>query len=67
MKLGDLVYTITKWTGIRWLVKKIAGKNDCGCDKRHEEWNKIELTFDDKWKNWIKQIGLNLEPVLIMF
>lgn len=54
MKLGDLVYTITKWTGIRWLVKKLAGKNDCGCDKRHREWNKIELNVGDKWKNWIK-------------
>ena len=54
MRLGDLVYTITKWTGIRWLVKKLAGDNDCGCDKRQEDWNKIELKVGDKWKNWIK-------------
>ena len=54
MRLGDLVYTITKWTCIRWLVKKLAGDNDCGCDKRQEDWNKIELKVGDKWKNWIK-------------
>lgn len=54
MKLGDLVYYFTKYTGIRWIVKKIAGKNDCGCDRRREEWNDIEIKFDDKWKKWIK-------------
>jgi len=42
MKLGDLVYHITYYTGIRWIVKKIWGE-DCGCDKRQEEWNDIEL------------------------
>ncbi len=43
MKLGDLVYTITKYTGIRWVVKtlsKIFGF-DCGCDQRREDWNNI--------------------------
>ena len=54
MKLGDLVYYFTKYTGIRWIVKKIAGENDCGCDRRREEWNDIEIKFDDKWKKWIK-------------
>ncbi len=45
MKLGDLVYYITYYTGIHWLVKKISkalGK-DCGCDKRRDEWNDIDL------------------------
>ena len=31
MRLGDIVYYITKYTGIRW-VHKIWGE-DCGCDK----------------------------------
>jgi len=45
MKLGDLVYYITYYTGIRWIVKKIWGK-DCGCDKRRDKWNDIDL---DLW------------------
>ena len=50
MRLGDLVYYITYYTGIYWLVKKISkalGK-DCGCDKRRDEWNDIDL---DLWNN----------------
>ena len=43
MKLGDLVYYITKYTGIRWLVKKLIRENDCGCDRRREEWNDIDI------------------------
>jgi hypothetical protein len=39
MRLGDLVYYITKYTGIRWVVKKIWG-DDCGCDERRIRWNK---------------------------
>lgn len=48
MRLGDIVATITKYTGIHWLVKKITkllGK-DCGCDERREKWNQI--TFKRK-------------------
>jgi|TARA_R110002153_G_scaffold98322_1_gene233336 hypothetical protein len=41
MKLGDLVYFITKWTGIRWIWKKIDP--DCGCDARRDKWNKIKF------------------------
>lgn len=57
MKLGDLVYFFTKYTGIRWLVKKITkmfGIEDCGCDKRREQWNEIELNFNRREK-WINQ------------
>ena len=45
MKLGDLVYTITYYTGIHWLVKKISKLFgfDCGCDKRRENWNNIKI------------------------
>lgn len=39
MKLGDLVYYFTKYTGIRYIWKKIYP--NCGCDQRREEWNKI--------------------------
>lgn len=42
MKLGDLIEKITTYTGIKWLVKKIWGE-DCGCDKRKEKLNDIEL------------------------
>ena len=55
MKLGDLAYTITRYTGVHWIVKRISkwrGK-DCGCDRRREEWNDIELNVGDRWKNWI--------------
>jgi len=39
MRLGDLVYYFTKYTGIRYLWKKI--NPDCGCDERREKWNVI--------------------------
>jgi len=45
MKLGDLIERITYYTGIKWLVKKVSkaiGK-DCGCDKRQEQLNDINL------------------------
>ncbi|MGI9555189.1 MAG: hypothetical protein ACR2M6_04355 [Vampirovibrionia bacterium] len=50
MKLGDLMYYFTYYTGIHWIVKKISkavGK-DCGCDKRREEWNDIDLDLWNK-------------------
>jgi len=51
MRLGDLVYYFTYYTGIRWVVKKITkwyGIQDCGCDRRRDEWNDIDL---DLWNN----------------
>ena len=42
MKLGDLIKRITTYTGIKWMVKKMFGEN-CGCDKRQEQLNDIEL------------------------
>ena len=47
--LGDVVYLLTKYTGIRWLVKKIWG-DDCGCDERQEEWNNA-VPFNSKPKD----------------
>ena len=43
MKLGDLIYYITKYTGIKALVywySKYTGK-DCGCDERRKKLNKV--------------------------
>ena len=42
MKLGDLIERVTHYTGIKRIVKKIWGE-DCGCDKRQENLNDIEL------------------------
>ena len=38
--LGDTVEQITKATGIKKAVKFLAGE-DCGCDKRKEQLNKL--------------------------
>jgi len=35
---GDVIHIITTFTGIKWVVKKIWGK-DCGCDQRREKIN----------------------------
>jgi len=42
MRLGDLIELITRYTGIKYIVKKVFGDN-CGCDKRQEQLNEIEL------------------------
>lgn len=46
--LGDLVELFTRFTGIKWIVKKFTKITgiDCGCDKRRDNWNKIKL---DRW------------------
>lgn len=38
--LGDSIEKLTKFTGIKPLVKKISGGKDCGCDKRRDKLNK---------------------------
>ena len=42
MRLGDLFYNFTYYTGIYWIVKKIWG-DDCGCDQRRDDWNDINI------------------------
>ena len=45
MGLGYLVFYFTKYTGIRYIVKRISklmGK-DCGCDERRNKWNNIKF------------------------
>jgi len=42
--LGDSIEKITKATGIHSLAQygaKIAGKKDCGCNKRKERLNRL--------------------------
>jgi hypothetical protein len=45
MGLGDLVFYFTKYTGIRYIVKKISKlrDRDCGCDERRNKWNNIKF------------------------
>ena len=40
IKIGNWIAVITKYTGIKWIVKKIWG-DDCGCDERQEQLNQI--------------------------
>ena len=50
MRLGDLVYYITYYTGIRWVVWKKIWGDKCGCDERQKqlnEWSDIDI---DLWK-----------------
>ena len=63
MKLGNLIELITTYTGIKWVVKKISkltGK-PCGCDKRKEQLNDIEL-----WQQKIKKYGLILKQMYLV-
>tara|TARA_R110001592_G_C13102792_1_gene744335 strand:+ start:1302 stop:1451 length:150 start_codon:yes stop_codon:yes gene_type:complete len=43
MKLGDLIYYITKYTGIKAVVDFLSKKTgvDCGCDERRKKLNNI--------------------------
>tara|TARA_R110000765_G_scaffold107231_1_gene198002 strand:+ start:1126 stop:1281 length:156 start_codon:yes stop_codon:yes gene_type:complete len=40
--LGDTVAFITKYTGIRWIVRRVSKifKKDCGCAARQETLNR---------------------------
>lgn len=46
IRIGDWIATITKYTGIKWIVKKIYKDKDCGCDKRQETLNNLFRTND---------------------
>lgn len=41
MKLGDLLETIFRYTGIKWIVKKIHP--DCNCEQRKESLNNLKF------------------------
>ncbi len=46
MRLGDLIYYITKYTGIKYLVDKYHDNRGtkCKCDDRRKKLNQIKIT-----------------------
>ena len=57
--LGDKIEEFTEATGIKALVKSIAG-DDCGCDERKEKLNemfrsKVNCPTEDEWQ-YLNQI-----------
>ena len=46
MKLGNALEFIFKYTGIKWIVKKIWGE-DCGCEERKEALNNLFIDRTD--------------------
>ena len=43
MKLGNIIYYITKYTGIKYLVESYHKGTKCNCGNRREELNKIQI------------------------
>ena len=45
MKLGDIIYYITKYTGIKYIVETFHAfkGTKCNCDKRRKKLNKLKL------------------------
>jgi hypothetical protein len=39
--LGDVVEKVVSSTGISYVVKKVAGKKDCGCSARKAKLNEL--------------------------
>ena len=52
MNLGNILETIFKYTGVKWLVKKIVidllGYESCGCENRKKALNNIKIFRNDK-------------------
>lgn len=53
MKLGTKLETIFKYTGIKWLVKKLTidllGYESCGCEERRDKldnWSLSNIKID---------------------
>tara|TARA_B100000768_G_scaffold139755_1_gene131113 strand:- start:306 stop:515 length:210 start_codon:yes stop_codon:yes gene_type:complete len=49
---GDVVEYITEISGIKYLMKRVYGKQDCGCSERQKKLNKMvpfnpEIDFSD--------------------
>tara|TARA_R110000772_G_scaffold486_1_gene1779 strand:+ start:1000 stop:2433 length:1434 start_codon:yes stop_codon:yes gene_type:complete len=62
--LGDSIEAFTKFTGIKWLAKKILGE-DCGCDERQEKLNKLVPYKQTKEDTIFVQIAAYRDPQLI--
>ena len=56
--LGDLVEAVTEVTGIKTVVEKtteLLGIEDCGCNRRKEEWNKL-VPFKNEPSNQFQDV-----------
>ena len=55
MRLGDLLATVFRYTGIKWLVKKIVVDllryESCGCEERQKKLNEFKLNWDARKAN----------------
>jgi hypothetical protein len=47
LKIGSRLEMLFKYTGIKWLVKKIYGE-DCGCNQRKEFLDNFDNYFNRK-------------------
>ena len=51
MKLGNILETIFKYTGVKWLVKlivvKMLGYESCGCERRRDALNDLLISRKD--------------------
>ncbi len=51
MKIGTILETIFKYTGVKWLVKKIVidllGYESCGCDQRRDRLNELKFNRNE--------------------
>ncbi len=47
IKIGTILETIFKYTGVKWLVKKIVidwlGYKSCGCEERRDKLNSLTI------------------------
>mgnify|MGYP001258326663 CR=1 FL=1 len=52
--LGDVIYFITKCTGIAWIVHKVNGVTgfECGCNERRQRMNSLLAVC---WLKWWKK------------
>jgi len=62
--LGDSIEVFTRYTGIKWLVKKIIGE-DCGCDERQEKLNKLVSYKQNKKDTIFIQMAAYRDPELV--
>lgn len=53
MRLGDIIHTITKYTGIKFLVNLVVvkwlGYESCGCEERRKKFNQIKISRNGRF------------------
>jgi len=51
IKIGTILETIFKYTGVKWLVKKIVidilGYESCGCEERRDKLDNLTFRRND--------------------